>query len=90
MTSAVAPAFGPASNFLWFLPTHGDGHYLGTSKGGREVDFGYLRQVAQACLAPLLEGLLAWVFLDQSIAPMQLLGAAIVVGTVMALGLKRR
>ncbi|WP_420135265.1 FMNH2-dependent alkanesulfonate monooxygenase [Rhodopseudomonas sp.] len=48
MTSAVAPAFGPASNFLWFLPTHGDGHYLGTSKGGREVDFGYLRQVAQA------------------------------------------
>lgn len=33
---------------LWFLPTHGDGHYLGTAKGGREVSLGYLRQIAQA------------------------------------------
>jgi alkanesulfonate monooxygenase len=33
---------------LWFLPTHGDGRYLGTSAGGREVNFNYLRQVAQA------------------------------------------
>ncbi len=37
-----------ASNFLWFLPTHGDGHYLGTSTGGRDVNFAYLRQIAQA------------------------------------------
>jgi alkanesulfonate monooxygenase len=36
------------ANILWFLPTHGDGHYLGTSIGGREVDFNYLRQIAQA------------------------------------------
>ncbi|MFD1701940.1 FMNH2-dependent alkanesulfonate monooxygenase [Methylopila henanensis] len=36
------------ANVLWFLPTHGDGRYLGTSKGGRHVDLGYLRQVAQA------------------------------------------
>lgn len=36
------------ANFLWFLPTHGDGRYLGTTVGGRPVDFGYLRQVAQA------------------------------------------
>ncbi len=36
------------SNILWFLPTHGDGHYLGTSIGGREVNFNYLRQIAQA------------------------------------------
>ncbi|WP_315721669.1 MULTISPECIES: FMNH2-dependent alkanesulfonate monooxygenase [unclassified Bradyrhizobium] len=35
-------------NVLWFLPTHGDGRYLGTSQGGREVNFNYLRQVAQA------------------------------------------
>ena len=35
-------------NVLWFLPTHGDGHYLGTSTGGRAVDLPYLRQIAQA------------------------------------------
>ena len=36
------------ANLLWFLPTHGDGHYLGTARGGRAVDLNYLRQVAQA------------------------------------------
>jgi alkanesulfonate monooxygenase len=35
-------------NLFWFLPTHGDGHYLGSSQGGRVVDYDYLRQVAQA------------------------------------------
>jgi len=35
-------------NLFWFLPTHGDGHYLGTDKGGRAVDYAYLRQIAQA------------------------------------------
>jgi alkanesulfonate monooxygenase len=37
-----------AANILWFLPTHGDGRYLGTATGGREVNFNYLRQIAQA------------------------------------------
>jgi alkanesulfonate monooxygenase len=37
-----------AANILWFLPTHGDSRYLGTSVGGREVNFNYLRQIAQA------------------------------------------
>jgi len=36
------------ANVLWFLPTHGDGRYLGTAKGGRNVDLSYLTQVAQA------------------------------------------
>ena len=36
---------------------------------------------------PIFSLVLAWGLLGQSIAPMQLLGAAIVVGTVMALGL---
>lgn len=36
------------ANVLWFLPTHGDGRYLGTAKGGRQVDLPYLAQVAQA------------------------------------------
>jgi alkanesulfonate monooxygenase len=35
-------------NVLWFLPTHGDGRYLGTTRGGRPVDLAYLTQVAQA------------------------------------------
>jgi alkanesulfonate monooxygenase len=38
----------PAANLFWFLPTHGDGRYLGTSTGARRVDIQYLRQVAQA------------------------------------------
>ena len=37
-----------SANILWFIPTHGDGHYLGASVGGRAIDFAYLRQVAQA------------------------------------------
>jgi alkanesulfonate monooxygenase len=36
------------ANVLWFLPTHGDGHYLGTSLGARQVDLSYLTQIAQA------------------------------------------
>ncbi|MES4612254.1 MULTISPECIES: FMNH2-dependent alkanesulfonate monooxygenase [Ewingella] len=35
-------------NVFWFLPTHGDGRYLGTDKDARTVDHGYLQQVAQA------------------------------------------
>jgi alkanesulfonate monooxygenase len=38
----------PSANILWFLPTHGDGRYLGTSAGARPVSLGYLRQIAQA------------------------------------------
>jgi alkanesulfonate monooxygenase len=33
---------------FWFLPTHGDGRYLGTPTGGRPLDFDYLRQIAVA------------------------------------------
>lgn len=36
------------ANFLWFLPTSGDGHYLGTSLRSRPIGLPYLRQVAQA------------------------------------------
>ncbi|VTN25043.1 alkanesulfonate monooxygenase [Klebsiella pneumoniae] len=34
-------------NMFWFLPTHGDGRYLGTEEGARPVDYGYLQQIAQ-------------------------------------------
>lgn len=35
-------------NLFWFLPTHGDGHYLGSDESARPVDYGYLQQIAQA------------------------------------------
>jgi alkanesulfonate monooxygenase len=33
---------------LWFIPTHGDGRYLGTAIGGRALTPDYLRQMASA------------------------------------------
>ena len=33
---------------FWFLPTHGDGRYLGTNEGARKVDLNYLSQIALA------------------------------------------
>lgn len=33
---------------FWFIPTHGDSRYLGVTTGGREVNYPYLKQVAQA------------------------------------------
>ena len=38
----------PALNVFWFLPTHGDGRYLGSSRQSRAVDHAYLQQIAQA------------------------------------------
>ena len=36
------------TDVLWFLPTHGDGRYLGSDIGARHVTLGYLSQVARA------------------------------------------
>jgi alkanesulfonate monooxygenase len=33
---------------FWFLPTHGDSRYLGTSIGARAVDLAYIGQIARA------------------------------------------
>jgi alkanesulfonate monooxygenase len=35
-------------DIFWFLPTHGDGAFLGSADGARGVDLPYLRQIAQA------------------------------------------
>ncbi|PIF27689.1 alkanesulfonate monooxygenase [Acidovorax sp. 56] len=35
-------------NVFWFLPTHGDGRYLGSTQQARAVDQTYLQQIAQA------------------------------------------
>lgn len=37
-----------ALDFFWFLPTGGDGRYLGTKVGQRTIDHRYLRSIAQA------------------------------------------
>ena len=43
---------------FWFIPTHGDSRYLGTSDGAREVGFDYLKQVAVAADTLGYEGVL--------------------------------
>src|SRR6478672_10957568 len=64
-------------NVFWFLPTHGDSRYLGTTKGARTVDADYLRQVAVAADTLGYEGVLlptgrscedAWVVASSLIA----------------------
>src|SRR5437879_11961133 len=35
-------------NLLWFIPTFGDGRYLGSDRGARETNYAYLRQIAEA------------------------------------------
>lgn len=44
----VGVAAAEKAHVHWFLPTHGDGRYLGSAVGGREVDLSYLTQVAEA------------------------------------------
>jgi hypothetical protein len=33
---------------FWFIPTHGDGRYLGTTRGARPVSHAYAAQIARA------------------------------------------
>jgi alkanesulfonate monooxygenase len=45
-------------NVFWFLPTHGDSRYLGTTEGARPVDLAYLQQIAGAADQLGYEGVL--------------------------------
>jgi alkanesulfonate monooxygenase len=42
------PPPAPATDVLWYLPTHGDGRYLGSEIGTRHVSLSYLGQIARA------------------------------------------
>jgi alkanesulfonate monooxygenase SsuD/methylene tetrahydromethanopterin reductase-like flavin-dependent oxidoreductase (luciferase family) len=42
------PPRADTADILWFLPTHGDGRYLGTEVGARHITLGYLSQIARA------------------------------------------
>ena len=49
MSATIAPPPPAAkADVLWFLPTHGDGRYLGSEAGARHVTLGYLSQIARA------------------------------------------
>ena len=43
---------------FWFIPTHGDGRFLGTAAGGRPATFDYFSQVARAADSLGYEGVL--------------------------------
>ena len=43
---------------FWFIPTQGDGRYLGTTHRMRQTDHGYLKQIAQAVDQLGFEGVL--------------------------------
>ncbi|MFZ6673111.1 FMNH2-dependent alkanesulfonate monooxygenase [Undibacterium sp. Xuan67W] len=45
-------------NVFWFIPTHGDSRYLGTTKGAREINYYYLRQIAVAADTQGYDGVL--------------------------------
>src|SRR5690349_11110047 len=45
-------------NVFWFIPTHGDSRYLGTSQGARAADYDYFRQIAVAADTLGYEGVL--------------------------------
>ncbi len=47
-----------AMKVFWFIPTHGDGRYLGTSQGARAVDAEYMQQIAMAADRLGFEGVL--------------------------------
>ena len=42
-TSSPAPL-----DFFWFIPTHGDGSFLGTERLQRPPEFGYFKEIAAA------------------------------------------
>lgn len=48
MTASMTAFPGKTADVLWFLPTHGDGRYLGSAVGARHVSLGYLSQIAKA------------------------------------------
>jgi alkanesulfonate monooxygenase len=47
-----------ALNVFWFIPTQGDGRFLGTTAGGRAATFDYFSQVARAADTLGYEGVL--------------------------------
>lgn len=47
MTAPANPQASPL-DFFWFIPTHGDGSYLGSEQQQRPPEFAYFKEIAQA------------------------------------------
>ncbi len=47
MSADIASPADPL-NFFWFIPTHGDGSYLGSETQQRPPEFAYFKEIAQA------------------------------------------
>ena len=58
--SISTPAGRPTEppHFFWFIPTHGDGSYLGSERQQRPAEYPYFKQVAQAVDQLGFEGVL--------------------------------
>lgn len=56
--NAITPIKQRPLHFFWFIPTHGDGSYLGSETQQRPADFRYLKQVATAVDTLGYEGVL--------------------------------
>jgi drug/metabolite transporter, DME family len=48
------------------------------------------RGVIAATLEPVLAAVVAWLFLDEALSPIQIVGGALVIGAVVALQVRRR
>ena len=57
VTQLRRPEADPIS-FFWFIPTHGDGTYLGSERQQRPAEFPYFKQIAQAVDQLGFEGVL--------------------------------
>ena len=42
----TTPAGTAPLDFFWFIPTHGDGSYLGSEQQQRPPEFGYFKEIA--------------------------------------------
>jgi alkanesulfonate monooxygenase len=47
-TASARPNETKPLDFFWFIPTHGDGSYLGTERQQRPPEFAYFKEIAQA------------------------------------------
>ena len=54
----MKPIADDRCNVFWFIPTHGDSRYLGTTQGARAVDARLLAQIAVAADTLGYEGVL--------------------------------
>ncbi|NNM71342.1 FMNH2-dependent alkanesulfonate monooxygenase [Enterovirga aerilata] len=56
--TALRPGIADPIHFFWFIPTHGDGSYLGSERQQRPAEFPYFKQIAQAVDQLGFEGVL--------------------------------